>query len=91
MTFMIVEVRKNVPFVVKAVPESKIERKWLSGQIMESIQPLHEIGFYVQAEISDNHPSNVSAFNELFSKYKSKSHENVILHHSTSDRRTHLF
>ena len=30
MTVVIVGVRKNVPFVVKAVPESKIEGKWLS-------------------------------------------------------------
>ena len=83
MTFMIVGVQKNVPFVVKAVPESKIEGKWLSGQIIETIQSLHEIGFHVQAVISDNHPSNVSAFNILFSKYGSESHENAILHHST--------
>ena len=53
---MIVGVRKNVPFVVKAVPESKIEGKWLSGQIVETIQSLHEIGFHVRAVISDNHP-----------------------------------
>ena len=45
MTFMIVGVRKNVPLVVKAVPESKIKGKWLSGQIIEAIQSLHEIGF----------------------------------------------
>ena len=32
ITIMIVGVRKSVPFVVKAVPESKIEGKWLSGQ-----------------------------------------------------------
>ena len=31
MTFMIVRVRKNVSLEVKAVPESKIEEKWLSG------------------------------------------------------------
>ena len=49
MTFMIVGVRKNVPFVVKAVPESKIEGTWLSGQIIESIQSLHEIGFHGQS------------------------------------------
>ena len=91
MTFMIVGVRKNVPFVVKAVPESKIEGKWLSGQIRVTIQSLHEIGFHVRAVISDNHPSNVSAFNELFSKYGRESHESAILHHSTSDRRTYLF
>ena len=88
---MIVRVRKSGPFLVKGVPESKIEGKWLSGQIIETIQSLHEIGFHVRAVISDNHHSNVSAFNELFSKYGSESHENAILHHSTSDRRTYLF
>ena len=91
MTFVIVGLRKNVPFVVEAVLKSKIEGKWLSGHIIKTIQSLHEIGFHVRAVISDNHPSNVSTFNELFSKYGSESHENVILHHSTSDRRTYLF
>ena len=91
MTFMIVGERKSVPFLVKAVPESKTEGKWLSGQIIETIQSLHEIGFHVRAVVSDNHPSNVSAFNELFSKYRSELHENAILNHSTSDRRPYLF
>ena len=70
MTFMIEAVRKNVPFVVKAVQESKIEGKWLFGQIIESIQSLHEIGFHVRAVISDNHPSNVSALNKLLKIWK---------------------
>ena len=91
VTFMIMGVRKSVPFLFKAVPESKIVGKWLSGRITETIQSIHKIGFHVRAVISDNHPSNVFAFNELFSKYGSESHENAILHHSTSDRRTYLF
>ena len=70
MRFIIMGVQKNVPLVVKAVPKSKIEKKWLSGQIIETMQSLHEI---------------------LFSKYGSESHENAILHHSTSGRRTYLF
>ena len=80
-----------MPFVVKVVPESKIEEKKLSGRTMESIQSLHEIGFHVRTVISDNLPSKVSAFNKLFSEYKSELHENVILHHSASDRRAYLF
>ena len=59
MTFMIVEVRKNVSFEVKAVPESKIEGKWLSCQTRETIQSLHEIGFHVRAVISDSHQQRV--------------------------------
>ena len=90
VTFMIVGVWKNVPFVVKAVPESKIEEKWLSGQIIESIQSLHEIGFHGQAAISDNHSATCppsTATNGILSNYGSESHENVIAHHSTSGRR----
>ena len=46
-----------MPFVVKVVPESKIEEKKLSGRTMESIQSLHEIGFHVRTVISDNLPA----------------------------------
>ena len=53
MTFMIVGMKKNVSFVVKAIPETKIEGKWLALQIAESIQTLHEIGFHVRAVISE--------------------------------------
>ena len=91
MTFMIVGLRKSIPLVVKAVPESKIEGKWLSAQIEESIQSLHEIGFHVRAVISDNHPSNVSAFRNLLSKYGCTSHEHAILHPSTQNRISYLF
>ena len=63
----------------------------VAGQIRERVQLLHEISFHVQAVVSDNYPSNLSVFNKLFSKYGSESHENVILHHSTSDRRIYLF
>ena len=91
MTFMIVGMKKNVSFVVKAIPETKIEGKWLALQIAESIQTLHEIGFHVRAVISDNHPSNVAAFNDLYFKYGCSSHENLILHPSSSDRSIYMF
>ena len=91
MTFMIVGMKKNVPFAVKAIPETKIEGKWLALQIAESIQTLHEIGFHVRAVISDNHPSNVAAFNDLYFKYGCSSHENLILHPSSSDRFIYMF
>ena len=85
---MIVGVWKNVPFVVKAVPESKIEGKWLSGQTIETIQSLHEIGFHGRAVFSDITPATCPpSTNGILSNYGSESHENVILRHSTSDQR----
>jgi len=78
MTFMIVGLRKNIPFVIKAVPESKIDGKWISSNIEESIKSLHEIGFQVRAVISDNHPSNIAAFRDLCQKFGIVTHENAI-------------
>ena len=68
VTFMIVGLRKNIAFVVRAVPESKIEGKWLSQHIDECLKSLHQVGFEVHAVISDNHATNAAAFRDLFSK-----------------------
>ena len=79
---MIVGLSKNVPLVVKAVPESKIEGKWWSLQIAETIQSLHEISFGVRAVISDNQQFRVAVFNDLLSKFRYALHENTILYPS---------
>ena len=78
MTFMIVGVKKNVPLVIKAVPETKIEGKWISLNIEDSIKSLHEVGFQVRAVISDNHPSNYAAFYDLSQKFGDSPNENAI-------------
>ena len=62
MTFMIVGLRKNIPFVIKGIPESKIQGQWLYDHIDKSTKSLHEIRFNVRAVISDDHSTNVSAF-----------------------------
>ena len=50
------------------IPEVKIEGLWLSEQIDECIHTLHKTGFNIVAVISDNHSTNVSAFNILIKK-----------------------
>jgi len=91
MTFMIVGLRKNIPFVVKAVPESKVEGHWLSNQIDECLESLHETGFQVRAVITDNHPCNVAAFADLCSKYRHGDTVNAIIHPSKPQRTIYLF
>ena len=88
VTFMIVGLRKNIPFVVRAVPESKIEEKWLSQHINECLKSLHQVGFEVHAVISDNHATNVAAFRDLFSKYGHSKLANAITHPSLSSLTT---
>ena len=88
LTFMIVDLKKNVPLVIKAVPETKIEGKWISINIEESIKSLHEVGFQVRAVISDNHPSNVAAFHDLSQKFGDSLNENEITFPISSESKT---
>ena len=47
----------------------KINGGLLKGEIEKCIQNLHDVGFRVRAVVSDNHSSNVAAFNSLFAEY----------------------
>ena len=46
-------IKKSIPFVLKAIPEIKIEGKWLSVYVEESIQALHQTGFTASAVVMD--------------------------------------
>ena len=67
--FEIVGMRKNIPIVIKAVPETTISWQLLRKQIVECITSLNKLGFKVRAVLTDDHSSNVSAFNSLISSY----------------------
>ena len=69
MTFMTNSLKQSIPFVIKAIPEVKIEGLWLSGQTDECSHTLHKTGFNIVAVISDNHSTSVPAFNILIKKY----------------------
>ena len=40
MVFMIVGLKKSIPFVIKACPEFKISGEWLSDQIEDTLKTL---------------------------------------------------
>ena len=81
MTFMINSLKQSTPFVIKAIPKVKIEGFWLSEQIDECIYTLHEAGFNILAVISDNHSTDLSAFNILFKKYPHTRKDISIINH----------
>ena len=70
MTFMVIGLRNNIPFLVKAVPDFKIEGKWLSKHTNECVKSLHDIGLCVHGVISDSHTTNVVVYQELCTKYE---------------------
>ena len=91
MTFMVVGLKNNVPFVIKAAPETKIDGKWISEQIDDCIKSLHDVGFRVRAVISDNHSANVAAFRDLYEKYGVQSHDNAIAHPTNQSSLIYMF
>lgn len=69
MMFMIVGLTNNVPYVLHAVPENNIRADWLKEEILKCIQCLQSKGFKVRACVSDNHSTNVSAYQKLLEAY----------------------
>ena len=67
--FIIKELEKSIPFVLKAIPEIKVEGKWFSAHAKESIPAPHQTGFVERAVVEDNHATNVSVYSDLFGKF----------------------
>ena len=86
MTFMINSLKKSIPFVVKAIPETKIEGKWLSKEIDSVLSSVHECGFQVRAVVADNHSTNVSAYKCLMDCYGREGEPNIITHPSRNSK-----
>ena len=67
---MMVGLKENVPYAIHSQPESRISGDSLKGKIEKGVKNLFDIGFRVQAVISDNHSNNVAAFNILTAEYE---------------------
>ena len=92
MTFMINSLKKSIHFVVKAIPEIKIEQKWLPEHVDNYITSLNRVTFNVCAIISDNYSTNVLALKYLFNMNGNEQNgENVINHPSNRTNQIYLF
>ena len=60
---------KNVPYVIHAVQENRIEAGWLMDELTKCIKCLHLKEFNVKSSVCDNHPINVSAYQKLLALY----------------------
>ena len=65
MCFMIVGLKSNVPYVIKAVPEKKVEGEWVKKELLDCLNVLQENGFNVRGTVCDNHSTNVLAYKSL--------------------------
>ena len=90
--FMINRLKKFIPFVIKNIPDIKIEGKWLSEHIDNCITSFNSVEYNVCAIISDNHSTNVLAFKYLLNLYGNEHKgENIINHLSNIANHIYLF
>ena len=75
VAFMIVGLKKSIPYIIKASPEVTINGSWLSTEICSCISSLSKAGFNVRGVVTDNHSSNVNAFSILQKAYSSSTCE----------------
>ena len=47
MSFMIIGLKSNVPYIIKAIPEIQVNSDWLKEEIEKTINLLHTSGFKV--------------------------------------------
>ena len=65
LSFMIVGLKSNVPYVVKTLPEKEITGIWIKDALLSCIKSLHTSGFNVRGVVCDDHPTNVLAYKRL--------------------------
>jgi hypothetical protein len=86
--FMIVGLKNNIPYVVKALPEKEITGKWLKDELLGCLNVLHEGGFNVRGIVSDDHTSNTSAYKHLLAACGGKNDDLFI---TVNGKKTYLF
>ena len=87
---MVVGLKSNTLYVIKASPEVSINGTWLANELDGCLSLLGENGFRVRAVVTDNHSSNVNAFSVLKKKHKSEN-DYSIRHPANHGKNTFLF
>ena len=90
MAFMVVGLKKSVPFVVQAIPEVTLNGQWLCEKIADIIENLASTGFCVWGIVSDNHASNVNAFASLRTRFNYDS-KLLFIHPANHGKHTFTF
>ena len=61
--------KRSVPIVVKAVPETSGSGNFIAENLIDIISKLARIGFNVRDTVCDDHSSNVNAYSKLSQSY----------------------
>ena len=88
VVFMIQGLKESDPIVVKASSEVTLTGQWLADKVFDCITSFGQVGFKVRGIVSDNHSTNVSAFNIFQIRFPSGCFDILHSHNST---KTYLF
>ena len=91
IVFMIVGLKKSIPYVIQALPETTFNGKWLSEKMSNTIVLLGGADFIVHAIVTDNHVANVNAFSCLSIEYVTPEFPLFIKHPSNHNKKIYLF
>ena len=87
---MVVSLTRSVPFMIKAVPLTKISSDIVRSGIISCIEILTQNNFYLRANISDNHPTNVSCYGKLLKRNPSTISSDYILNPFDAEKHIYL-
>ena len=68
LCFMVFSFRKTVLYIIKTVPIVKLSSNIVFNWILKCLKVLSDANFQPHCVISDNHQSNISAFNKRTKK-----------------------
>ena len=89
LCYMVVSLTSSIPFMIKAVPLTKISSDIVCSGIISCIEILTQNNFYLRGITSDNHPTNVSCYGKLLKQFPSTISSECIL--NPSDREKHIY
>ena len=69
MSFIIIGLKENVSYVVKAAPVTFIKSELLKDELLNCLELLITGDFNMRPVICDNHAANVSAFTKLILQF----------------------
>ena len=90
LCFMVISLKKTVPYVIKAVPIVKLSSDIIFDWILNCLKVLSDANFQPRCVISGNHQSNISAVNKLTKRFPIDS-KNYCMRRSFTIRIVNLF
>ena len=90
LCFMVVSLKKSIPYILKAIPLTRINHQIVQDGILSCISILNKGNFIIRAVVCDNHSTNVSAYKHLKVLYPCSTRQNAISNPSNPEKYTYL-